>query len=260
MMFYGLHTYDSCHAFACWCQTPQRIWTVCVCVCVNGKMEKCTPPSKLQWKLSSNCHKNAITLFCVALLLLPVVVAVVVVVFSYEYDKFLRCCHNNKPELRLRRCFGMWKARGKWRTWKNLIKILTGCETFMANYAPSGPTKTKRSKKKNYIYIYMYVCALECMKAAGKAWKCQRALAKKYMGKGCRGSCSANVKSAEIAQVQLYKRRGRQSDAEATDVAPMPTDPHTQRPTGSCLQSLTDDGHGWWLQLMLRLIFLFATV
>lgn len=26
---------------------------------------------------------------------------VVVGAFNYEYDKFLRCCHNNKPELRL---------------------------------------------------------------------------------------------------------------------------------------------------------------
>jgi len=32
------------------------------------------------------------------------VVVVVVGVFNYEYDKFLRGCHNNKPELRLRHC------------------------------------------------------------------------------------------------------------------------------------------------------------
>lgn len=50
-------------------------------------------------------------------------------------------------------CGAAWHVKSAWKmeSVENLIKILTGCETFMANYAPSGPAQKKRITKKWYI-------------------------------------------------------------------------------------------------------------
>lgn len=84
---------------------------------------------------------------------------------------------------------------------------LPGCETFMANYAPSEPkTKRRKSRRNTNVHGTKIVHGSRHWAQGGRETRTGT-------------NDSANVKSAEIAQVQQDKRRGRQSDAQATDDA-----------------------------------------
>lgn len=92
----------------------------------------------------------------------------------------------------------------------------------MANYAPSEPkTKRRKSRWKSVENANVHGAKI----VHGRR---QRGIGDRYEG----NNDSANVKSAEIAQVHQDKRRGRQSDAEATlDAHAQPSYVHISQTT-----------------------------